>query len=382
MKAKYKVVKMKNSSDFQKKRINLEDFMNAKEILIRVSGGSTCFFKTYKIGKHDGKAAIVVTEYDQYLEPHGDKVWVYPKNHVKKVYQDASKANLDSAVRSINYQIDVHDKERFGGTFIDVEIVWKKASAKPRKAPSSSDKKRIALPPGKRISKNGNVYYESRVNRSDTAEERKTHGVKSVDVLRRTIKPYENKIRDLDYEWIYCVNKYGKLDYHKTDHHPSSVSVWDMPENLAMATHNHPSSSPFSFADLATAVRQNIGEMRVASKYYDYYIRSKDGDWGFSKSRYKNRDNYGSHLAQEYSKVNDKLTEKYQAYFNDELERRILSTKKVLGEAGLKKLHKEVTRDIGRIQMHESWIRFAEDHNIEYKRIERKGVKAWQLPKS
>ena len=31
----------------------------------------------------------------------------------------------------------------------------------------SKDDKRIALPPGKRISKNGNIYYEHRKNRSD-----------------------------------------------------------------------------------------------------------------------------------------------------------------------------------------------------------------------
>lgn len=29
------------------------------------------------------------------------------------------------------------------------------------------DKKRIALPPGKRVSKNGKEYWESRTNRSD-----------------------------------------------------------------------------------------------------------------------------------------------------------------------------------------------------------------------
>lgn len=31
----------------------------------------------------------------------------------------------------------------------------------------SKDKKRKAMPPGKRISKNGKIYYEARKNRSD-----------------------------------------------------------------------------------------------------------------------------------------------------------------------------------------------------------------------
>jgi len=35
------------------------------------------------------------------------------------------------------------------------------------KTTKSIDKKRKALPPGKRISKNGNIYYEMRANRSD-----------------------------------------------------------------------------------------------------------------------------------------------------------------------------------------------------------------------
>ena len=30
-----------------------------------------------------------------------------------------------------------------------------------------ADRKRKAMPPGKRISKSGNIYYEARVNRSD-----------------------------------------------------------------------------------------------------------------------------------------------------------------------------------------------------------------------
>ena len=37
----------------------------------------------------------------------------------------------------------------------------------------SVDKRRMALKPGKRISKNGKVYYESRQNRSDVSKRRR-----------------------------------------------------------------------------------------------------------------------------------------------------------------------------------------------------------------
>lgn len=32
----------------------------------------------------------------------------------------------------------------------------------------ADDKARIAMPPGKRVSKNGNIYWETRKNRSDS----------------------------------------------------------------------------------------------------------------------------------------------------------------------------------------------------------------------
>jgi len=48
----------------------------------------------------------------------------------------------------------------------------------------------------------------------------------------------------------------------------------------------------------------------------------------------------------------------------------------------LDQIKKETSRDVGRIQMHEAWLKFAEENNIEYTRTARKGVKPWQLPRN
>ena len=45
--------------------------------------------------------------------------------------------------------------------------------SKGHKRSESSDRKRSALPLGKRVSADGNVYYENRLNRSDISNEGK-----------------------------------------------------------------------------------------------------------------------------------------------------------------------------------------------------------------
>lgn len=52
------------------------------------------------------------------------------------------------------------------------KVVYKK-NRQTGKSDKKMDKKRSALPPGKRISKNGNVYYEYRKNRSDRLKSEK-----------------------------------------------------------------------------------------------------------------------------------------------------------------------------------------------------------------
>jgi hypothetical protein len=55
-------------------------------------------------------------------------------------------------------------------------INYKDGSTERRKRSESSDKKRTALPLGKRVSADGNVYYERRLNRGDVSKEDKFEG--------------------------------------------------------------------------------------------------------------------------------------------------------------------------------------------------------------
>jgi hypothetical protein len=56
-------------------------------------------------------------------------------------------------------------------------------------------------------------------------------------------------------------------------------NILDRPEMFygAVLTHNHPLSSSFSGADVATACLANAAEIRVASTLYTYSIRPKTG---------------------------------------------------------------------------------------------------------
>lgn len=47
------------------------------------------------------------------------------------------------------------------------KVVYSKKKQTGKRISLEADKKRKALPPGKRISKNGKIYYESRKNRTD-----------------------------------------------------------------------------------------------------------------------------------------------------------------------------------------------------------------------
>jgi len=351
------------------KPISLEELQNASYVRVEYTAPNKHSVVLYKALKEEGYVKRI-----EYKKENGK--WAIARTS-NWVHEGSARYILGKVLTNIGVS------HPYWNTYL-IRAGTRKAvrEVKARAAPSKRDIQRLAMLPGKRISRTGKTYYETRVNRSDTEEERKTHGVKTIAGIRAAIKPYENKIRELDYEWLYSINKYGNLDYHKTDHHPSSVSCGDMPENLAAVTHNHPSSSPFSSADLATAVRQNVGEMRIASKYYDYHIRSKDGDWGYHKSRYKNRERYGEVVAHNYTKALQELDSKYYKIFNAEVEKRIKAIPGTATMFQLDQIKKETSRDVGRIQMHEAWLKFAQENNIEYTRTARKGVKPWQLPKS
>ena len=69
------------------------------------------------------------------------------------VDKNATKAEIKKALSSL------------GGKSGVIKISKKQTAVK--NANKTLDNKRTAKKPGKRISKNGNIYYENRVNRSD-----------------------------------------------------------------------------------------------------------------------------------------------------------------------------------------------------------------------
>jgi len=244
-----------------------------------------------------------------------------------------------------------------------------------RKEASKADKARLAKLPGKRVSKSGKTYYEYRETRTDDSEERKTHGVKTVEGLREKIRPYENKIRSDPKETCFGLDKYGKKAYEKTSGLQSRVYVDDMPKDLPIFTHNHPSGAAFSNADIATAVRQNVGELRVCSKYADYYLRPKVPGWS---NRIKNRDTAGRSWANEYEYINRALFQYYNNMASKEYLIRLVKAHTIDGTAEADKIWDDVKHDVNRLHSHEAMERFAKERDLIYKRTLRRGVKLWQ----
>jgi len=76
------------------------------------------------------------------------------------------------------------------------------------------DKKKQALPPGKRVSKTGNVYYEYRQNRSDTKEDSLGMNSNTFQKLNKTSKGREkiNKTLTQDKSLLSIVNDKKKAD--------------------------------------------------------------------------------------------------------------------------------------------------------------------------
>lgn len=162
----------------------------------------------------------------------------------------------------------------------------------------------LAKPVGKRISANGNVYYEYRSNRSDTEEERTWHGggdipngdhhrdsrKKTKPVVSKgflsTLHHYERGIVNNSYETLYVFDIFGNLIFSKKGsknqvriNHNDWFEI--LADNPRVFTHNHPSGSSFSGADLGTATEARIHEARAVGKKYIYSIK------GFDNPRFK-----------------------------------------------------------------------------------------------
>ena len=108
----------------------------------------------------------------------GDKVIVLGYNEVYEIKDKSYRNNLDNELTWVYYlpeysSVLVSEKNL-------KEFKAKKSKATPSNAPSkghkrneASDRKREALPLGKRISESGNVYYENRLNRADKSKRTK-----------------------------------------------------------------------------------------------------------------------------------------------------------------------------------------------------------------
>jgi len=289
----------------------------------------------------------------------------------------------------IGYKLGTRDYKRIGL----VKCNWSepntetapKKTAKPKKTAtirgSSSDRDKLFLAkaPGARISKNGKLYYENRANRADTAEERKTHGIKKDAGLRYAARPHENETRSLDYEWVLGVDAYGKRVYKKTDHGARSCSIADMPKDLALVTHNHPSSASYSDADIHTAIAWGVGEMRVASEVYDYYLKCHPNS--FREKGYSTREAYARDATDSYNFIFGKLNrEKYQANIQDEykgiLKKKGLGTSSETysGYANDDNWKNLCTKYI-RAHTHETLLLLSKKFGFEYKRIRKRSRK-------
>lgn len=98
-----------------------------------------------------------------------------------------------------------------------------------------------------------------------------------------TLDEVENAIRSQDFETMAAFSSKGKKLFEWTDNERSSVSPpkewakYYKDNDGSIITHNHPSSSSFSTVDLVTAAKHNIYEMRIASREYDYSLKSPNG---------------------------------------------------------------------------------------------------------
>lgn len=99
----------------------------------------------------------------------------------------------------------------------------------------------------------------------------------------KTLSAVEDAIRGQDFETMAAFDDKGKKLFEWTDNMPRSVSPphgWAKffkDNNGAVITHNHPSGSSFSKQDLVTAAGNNLPELRIASKTFDYSIKAPNG---------------------------------------------------------------------------------------------------------
>lgn len=101
--------------------------------------------------------------------------------------------------------------------------------------------------------------------------------------LAEAIAKREDEIRTSPVEWATAWDpKTGKQVLNKTSNNPSYVE-FEGDELLKLKdtifTHNHPSSSSFSRADMRATFHWEVAELRVASRKYDYRLKRPESGW-------------------------------------------------------------------------------------------------------
>ena len=113
--------------------------------------------------------------------------------------------------------------------------------------------------------------------------------------FRKALSSAENRIYDGNTETAIVIDQNGKMLLDKSDGEKSQVAFTNEETSLmenAILTHNHPSSTTFSWQDLQLLVMKNLSEIRAVAKngglvyslkretpnakttdfWYDYYV--------------------------------------------------------------------------------------------------------------
>jgi hypothetical protein len=121
-------------------------------------------------------AIETVSYYEKY--PKSMKPTDIPHYEIKGASKDISESNLElyKAPKADHKKLVAKLKAKKGDKEYDNRASLNTETGERRKRSESSDKKREALPLGKRVSADGNVYWENRLNRGDVSKEDKFEG--------------------------------------------------------------------------------------------------------------------------------------------------------------------------------------------------------------
>lgn len=99
--------------------------------------------------------------------------------------------------------------------------------------------------------------------------------------MAKSVVNAENSIRGNDFETLFTFDDNGNIVYSEKGG-KKSVRFYGQKTVDAVVTHNHPSGSAFSGADLKNAVKFNQKEIRATGKEFTFSMKRPAGGWGKS----------------------------------------------------------------------------------------------------